>query len=174
MDQAGPLLCAGITMYDPLRHWGAAAGKPMTIAIVGIGGLGSMGIKLSKALGHKVIAISTSESKREMAMDRGADEFVVSSDAAAIAARTRTCDLILNTVAANHQLSTFMPMLNMNGTQVALGLVTEPQRIDQIGLIRWRNSLAGSHIGGIKATEECLELCAGHGILPEVQHITAN
>jgi len=116
MDQAGPLLCAGVTMYDPLRHWGATAGKPMTIAIVGIGGLGSMGIKLSRALGHKVIAISTSESKREMAMERGADEFILSSDTDAIAARIRTCDLILNTVAANHQVSTFMPMLNMNGT----------------------------------------------------------
>ena len=174
MDQAGPILCAGSTMYDPLRHWGATSGKPMTIGIIGIGGLGSMGIKLSKALGHRVVAVSTSEAKREIAMERGADDFVVSSDPSSVAAAKEACDLILNTVSADHQVSNYMPILARNGTMVQLGLVTAPQIVDQIGLIRLRQSLAGSHIGGIKPTEECLELCAKHGILPEIQHITAD
>ena len=80
LEKAGPIVCSGITMYDPLRHWGATEGEPMTIGVIGIGGLGSMGIKLAKALGHRVIAISTSVHKKEMALQRGADEFIVSTD----------------------------------------------------------------------------------------------
>jgi alcohol dehydrogenase (NADP+) len=80
LDKAGPILCAGITMYDPLRHWGATSGNKMTIGIIGVGGLGSMGIKLAKALGHTVVAISSTQSKKELAISKGADIFIVSSD----------------------------------------------------------------------------------------------
>jgi len=102
LDKAGPILCAGITLYDPLVHWGATKGKKMTIGIVGIGGLGTMGIKISKALGHRVVAISTSAKKEEMAKSKGADAFVVSTDPESIKAEESKVDLILNTVSADH------------------------------------------------------------------------
>jgi len=102
LDKAGPILCAGITLYDPLVHWGATSGKKMTVGIVGIGGLGTMGIKLAKALGHRVVAISTSNNKEKMAKEKGADAFVVSTDPESMAAESNKIDLILNTVSANH------------------------------------------------------------------------
>lgn len=113
-------------MYDPLRHWGATKGKKMTIGIIGIGGLGTMGIKLSKALGHRVVAISTSSKKKDMATEKGADIFVVSTDPDSMAAGKGTCDLILNTVSAAHEVSNYLSLLNYNGTIVQLGLVPKP------------------------------------------------
>jgi len=118
LEKAGPILCAGISMYDPLRHWGATKGVKMTIGIIGLGGLGDMGIKLAKALGHTVVAISSSPSKKEMALAKGADVFVVSSDAASMESAKATCDLILNTVSAKHQVSDYIPLLAYNGTIV--------------------------------------------------------
>jgi len=119
LDKAGPILCAGITMYDPLRNWGATKeGSKMTIGIIGVGGLGSMGIKLAKALGHKVVAISTSAGKKEMALQRGADVFIVSTDPESMASAKGTCNLILNTVSAEHQVSTYLDLLHYNGTIV--------------------------------------------------------
>ena len=99
MEKAGPILCAGITMYDPLKHWGAAGDKQLTVGIVGIGGLGTMGIKLAKALGNKVVAISSSENKEQLAKEKGADVFVVSKSKESLNANAKTCDLILNTAA---------------------------------------------------------------------------
>lgn len=174
LEKAGPILCAGITMYDPLRHWGATKGKKMTIGVIGVGGLGTMGIKLSKALGHKVVAISTSANKKEMAMAKGADVFVVSTDPESMKEGAGLCDLILNTVSAEHECSTYTPLLHYSGTIVQLGLVKDPHTVNQISLIRGRKTMTGSHIGGIKATEECLELCAKHGIVPDVELITAD
>lgn len=161
-------------MYDPLRHWGATKGKPMTIGIIGVGGLGTMGIKLSKALGHKVVAISTSANKKELATSKGADVFVVSTDPASMKEGNGLCDLILNTVSAEHEVSTYTPLLRYDGVIVQLGLVIDPHTVNQISLIRGRKTMTGSHIGGIKATEECLQLCADHGIVPDVQLITAD
>jgi len=129
LDKAGPILCAGVTMYDPLRHFGATQGTKMTIGIVGIGGLGTMGIKLSKALGHTVIAISTSANKRELALQKGADEFVVSTDPASVESQKSTCNLILNTVSAAHEVAAYLPLLRYNGTIVQLGLVNEPHTV---------------------------------------------
>jgi len=167
-------MCAGITMYDPLRHWGATKGKPMTIGIIGVGGLGTMGIKLSKALGHRVVAISTSANKKELATSKGADVFVVSTDPASMKEGNGLCDLILNTVSAEHEVSTYTPLLRYDGVIVQLGLVIDPHTVNQISLIRGRKTMTGSHIGGIKATEECLQLCADHGIVPDVELITAD
>jgi len=161
-------------MYDPLRHWGATKGKPMTIGIIGVGGLGTMGIKLSKALGHKVVAISTSANKKELATSKGADVFVVSTDPASMKEGNGLCDLILNTVSAEHEVSTYTPLLRYDGVIVQLGLVIDPHTVNQISLIRGRKTMTGSHIGGIKATEECLQLCADHGIVPDVELITAD
>ena len=174
LDKAGPILCAGITMYDPLKHHGATKGKPMTIGIIGVGGLGTMGIKLSKALGHRVVAISRGTAKKEMCMTKGADIFVDSKDPESMKAGANTCDIILNTVSAEHEVMSYVPLLNYNGVIVQLGLVKDPHTVPQIPLMFRRNTITGSHIGGIKATEECLELCAKHGIYPDVQHIKAS
>jgi len=166
-------MCAGITLYDPLDYWGATKGKQMCIGIIGIGGLGTMGIKMAKAMGHRVVAISTSANKEALAKEKGADAFVVSTDPASMAAETNKMDLILNTISANHQLAHYIPLLRTNGTLVQLGLTTEPHNVSQISLLFQRKSIAGSLIGGIKNTEACLEFCAKHGITPDVQLIEA-
>ena len=174
LDRVGPILCAGITLYDPLKYWGALEGKPMTIGIIGIGGLGTMGIKMAKAMGHRVVAISTSAHKKELAMGKGADAFVASSDPESMKAETNKINLILNTVSGAHQVETYLPLLNTNGIIVQLGLNTSPHTLNQLSVVFRRKSIAGSLIGGIKNTEECLEFCAKHNILPDVQHITAD
>ena len=174
LEKVGPIMCAGITMYDPLRHWGATTGKMMCIGIIGVGGLGTMGIKLSKALGHRVVAISTSVGKKDMAIAKGADAFVVSTDEASMAAEANTCDLILNTVSADHEVAHYLSLLHRNGTIIQLGLVATPHTISQVPLIFGRKSVTGSHIGGIKATEECLELCAKHNIVPDCETIKSD
>ena len=115
---AAPIMCAGITLYDPLRHWGACSGKKMTIGIVGVGGLGTMGIKLAKALGHDVIAISTSANKKALAEEKGASGFVVSKDPESIKAHAESCDLILNTVSVDHDLNVYVPLLAVDGVIV--------------------------------------------------------
>jgi uncharacterized zinc-type alcohol dehydrogenase-like protein len=173
MIQAGPILCAGLTMYDPLKYHGATEKKGMTIGVVGIGGLGSIGVKIAKALGHTVVAISTKH-EAEMAMKRGADHFICSTDKEAMEKNKMSIDLILNTIPAAHQVMDYMNLLNFNGTIVQLGLVPEPHQVIQLPILRYRWSLTGSHIGGIKATEEVLQLCAEHNILPETEVVTAN
>jgi len=110
LTKAGPILCAGITMYSPLSFWGANNGGK-TVGIVGIGGLGTMGIKLAKALGNKVVAISTSDKKETLAREKGADEFVVSKDPESIKKHAMSCDIILNTVAVPHDINVYMPLL---------------------------------------------------------------
>lgn len=122
---ASPLLCAGVTMWDPLRHWGFTTGdQKKTVGIIGVGGLGTMGIKLAAALGHRVVAISTSASKEALAKAKGASAFVVSTDPESMKAEAGKIDIILNTVGANHELSHYIPLLNTNGNLVQLGLVT--------------------------------------------------
>ena len=111
-------MCAGITMYDPIRHWGGTKGVKMTIGIIGIGGLGTMGVKIAKALGHDVVAISTSANKESLAKEKGATHFVVSKDPESVKKCAGTCDLILNTVSANHDLNVYLPLLAKSGTIV--------------------------------------------------------
>lgn len=125
-------MCAGITLYDPLKHWGALNGKPMCIGVIGIGGLGTMGLKMAKAMGHRVVAISTSAAKAALAKEKGADGFVASSDPESMKAEAGKCDLILNTVSAAHQVATYLPLLKTNGVIVMLGLVPEPHHVSQL------------------------------------------
>jgi alcohol dehydrogenase (NADP+) len=168
-----PLLCAGITTYSPLRHWGAGPGK--TIGIVGIGGLGHMGIKLARAMGARVVAFTTSESKREDALALGADEVVVSRDSAAMAARGKTLDLIVNTVAAPHDLDDYLQLLKRDGTMVLVGAPATPHPSPQVfNLITKRRALAGSMIGGIQETQEMLDFCAEHDIVADIEMIRAD
>jgi len=168
-----PLLCAGITTWSPLRHWNAGPGK--RVGIVGIGGLGHMGIKLAHALGAHVIAFTTSESKRQDALALGADEVVVSKDAEAMAAQAQRLDLIVNTVAAPHDLDAFLNLLKRDGTMVLVGAPESPHPSPQVfNLITKRRAIAGSMIGGIPETQEMLDFCAQHGIVADIETIRAD
>ncbi len=168
-----PLLCAGITTWSPLRHWQAGPGK--TVGIVGIGGLGHMGIKLGRALGAHVVAFTTSESKRADALALGAHEVVVSRDPQAMAAQTKRLDLIVNTVAAPHDLDAYLNLLKRDGTMVLVGAPSSPHPSPQVFyLIMKRRAIAGSMIGGIPETQEMLDFCAEHGIVADIEMIKAS
>jgi uncharacterized zinc-type alcohol dehydrogenase-like protein len=165
-----PLLCAGITTYSPLRHWGAGPGR--TVGVVGIGGLGHMGIKLAHAMGAHVVAFTTSESKREAALALGANEVVVSRNADEMEAHAISFDFILNTVAAPHDLDPFFNLLKRDGTMTLVGAPATPHPSPEVfSLIMKRRSLAGSMIGGIPETQEMLDFCAEHGIVSDIEMI---
>ena len=165
-----PLLCAGITTYSPLRHWNAGPGK--RVGIVGIGGLGHMGIKLARAMGAHVVAFTTSENKRQDAEALGAHEVVVSKDPAAMAAQARSLDLIVNTVAAPHDLDALLHLLKRDGTMVLVGAPATPHPSPNVfNLIMKRREIAGSMIGGIPETQEMLDFCAEHGIVADIEMI---
>ncbi len=165
-----PLLCAGITTWSPLKHWGAGPGKK--VGIVGIGGLGHMGIKLAHALGAHVVAFTTSKDKIADAKKLGADDVVISKDAEQMKAHQGSFDLIINTVAAPHDLDAFMVLLKRDGTQVLVGAPPTPHPSPAaFNLIFKRRALAGSLIGGIKETQEMLDFCAKHNIVSEIETI---
>lgn len=167
-----PLLCAGITTYSPLRHWQAGPGKK--VGVVGIGGLGHMGIKLAHAMGAHVVAFTTTESKREDARALGADEVVVSRNPEEMAAHAKSFDLILNTVAAPHDLDAFLALLKRDGTLTLVGAPASPHPSpDVFNLIFKRRSIAGSMIGGIPETQEMLDFCAEHCIVADIELIRA-
>jgi alcohol dehydrogenase (NADP+) len=168
-----PLLCAGITTYSPLRHWNAGPGKK--VGVVGIGGLGHMGVKLAHAMGAHVVAFTTSESKRQDALDLGADEVVVSRNPDEMAAHTGSFDFILNTVAAPHNLDAFTTLLKRDGAMCLVGVPAEPHPSPSVGvLVFGRKSIAGSLIGGIPETQEMLDFCAERGITSDVEMIRAD
>jgi uncharacterized zinc-type alcohol dehydrogenase-like protein len=126
MEKASPLFCAAITLYDPLRHWGYTVGEKRVVGIVGVGGLGTMGIKLAKALGHTVVAISRSADKEALAKSKGADHYVASSDPESVKNAPLKCDIILNTVGAKHDVNSYFPLLAQDGTLVQLGGCVHP------------------------------------------------
>jgi alcohol dehydrogenase (NADP+) len=165
-----PLLCAGITTYSPLKHWGTGPGKK--VGIVGIGGLGHMGVKLAKMLGAHVVAFTTSPGKKEAALALGADEVVVSTNADEMAAHANSFDMILDTVAASHNLDAFVALLRRDGTLVLVGAPEHPHPSPQVfGLMLGRKSIAGSAIGGIAETQEMLDLCAQHNVVSDIEMI---
>jgi uncharacterized zinc-type alcohol dehydrogenase-like protein len=165
-----PLLCAGITTYSPLRHWNAGPGKK--VGIVGIGGLGHMGIKLAHAMGAHTVAFTTSESKKQDALDLGADEVIISRDADQMAAHAGSFDFILNTVAASHDLDAFTALLKRDGTLCLVGVPEHPHPSPTVGmLIFGRKAIAGSLIGGIAETQEMLDFCAEKGIVSDIEMI---
>jgi uncharacterized zinc-type alcohol dehydrogenase-like protein len=167
-----PLLCAGITTYSPLRHWNVGPGKK--VGIVGIGGLGHMGIKIAHAMGAHVVAFTTSESKRQDAKDLGADEVVISKDAAQMKAHAGTFDFILDTVAASHDLDAFSSLLKRDGTLVLVGVPEHAHPSPNVAnLIFKRRAIAGSLIGGLPETQEMLDFCADKGIVADIEMIRA-
>ncbi|HEU0095074.1 MAG TPA: NAD(P)-dependent alcohol dehydrogenase [Rhizomicrobium sp.] len=167
---AAPLLCAGITTWSPLKHWGAGPGKK--VGIVGIGGLGHMGVKLSHALGAHTVAFTTSPDKIADAKALGADEVVVSKNADEMAKHANSFDLIINTVAVSHNLDAFTALLKHDGTLVLVGVPGSPHPSPAVfNLIFKRRAIAGSLIGGIAETQEMLDFCAKHGITSDVEMI---
>lgn len=170
LPAVAPLLCAGITTYSPLKHWGAGPGKK--VGVVGIGGLGHVGVKIAHALGAHVVAFTTSETKRQDAHALGADEVVVSRNPDEMAAHTKSFDLIVNTVAAPHDLDAYIALLKRDATMVMVGAPASPHPSPNIhAMIGKRRSLAGSMIGGIPETQEMLDFCAEHGIVSDIEMI---
>ncbi|HJT43344.1 MAG TPA: NAD(P)-dependent alcohol dehydrogenase [Rhizomicrobium sp.] len=165
-----PLLCAGITTWSPLKHWGAGPGKK--VGIVGIGGLGHMGIKLSHALGAQTVAFTTSAGKVADAKALGADAVVVSKDDAQMKKHLGSFDMILNTVAAPHNLDAFTALLKRDGTMALVGAPSTPHPSPAVfNLVFKRRAIAGSLIGGIPETQEMLDFCAKHGITADIEMI---
>lgn len=167
-----PLLCAGITTYSPLRHWGAGPGKK--VGIVGIGGLGHMGIKLAHAMGAHTVAFTTSESKRQDALKLGADEVIISKNPDDMARHARSFDFILDTVGASHDLDAYLVLLKRDATLCLVGAPEHPHPAPTVfNLILGRKAIAGSLIGGLPETQEMLDFCAGKGIVADIEMIRA-
>lgn len=172
LDGVAPLLCAGITLYSPLKHWGASKGS--RVAIMGLGGLGHMGVKFAHALGAHVTVISHSPSKKADALAMGADEFIVVSDSKDLAPYARSFDLILNTVSAEIDINIYLATLKIDGTLVVIGLPGAPYPVHAGSLLNGRKSLAGSMIGGISEMQEMINFSATHSIVSDVEVISAD
>jgi uncharacterized zinc-type alcohol dehydrogenase-like protein len=170
LDQAAPLLCAGITLYSPLKHWGAGPGKK--VAIVGMGGLGHMGVKIAHALGAEVTVLSTSLSKKDDGLRFGADHYYATKDESTFHELAGSFDLIVNTVSAHLPMEKYLSLLRLNGTLVNVGAPPEPLEVPAFALIPMRRSWAGSMIGGIRQTQEMLDFCAEHGLGAEIERIS--
>ncbi|MDO5864601.1 MULTISPECIES: NAD(P)-dependent alcohol dehydrogenase [Paenarthrobacter] len=171
LDVAAPLLCAGITTYSPLRHWGAGPGKK--VAVVGLGGLGHMAVKLASAMGAEVTVLSQSLKKMEDGLKLGAKDYYATSDPATFEKLGGTFDLIINTVSASIDISAYLKLLALDGTLVNVGAPAEPLPVHAGALIGGRRSFAGSAIGGIRETQEMLNFCAEHGLGAEIEVIPA-
>jgi len=169
---AAPLLCAGITLYSPLRHWQAGPGK--RVAIVGFGGLGHVGVSISHALGAHTTVLDLIEDKRADAIRRGADDYRLVTDPTTFTDLAGSLDLIVSTVPANIDYDAFLRMLTLNGTLVNLGVPKKPISFDVFSLLYNRRSIAGTLVGGIAETQEMLDFCAAHHIGSEVEIIGAD
>jgi alcohol dehydrogenase (NADP+) len=171
LDLAGaaPLLCAGITTYSPMRHWGVTKGKK--VGVVGLGGLGHMGVKFAHALGAHVVVFTTSPNKKEDALRLGADEVVVSLNNEEMQKQSGSFDFILDAVAADHDINAFIQLLRRDGNITLVGAPEKPLAIPAFSLIFGRRSLSGSPIGGIPETQEMLDFCGAYNITADVEVI---
>ncbi|MFC3688593.1 NAD(P)-dependent alcohol dehydrogenase [Aquipuribacter hungaricus] len=172
LDEAAPLLCAGVTLYSPLHHWGAGPGK--RVAIVGLGGLGHMGVKIAAAMGAEVTVLSQSLKKQEDGLRLGATSYHATSDPDTFTSLAGSFDLIVNTVSAKLDLDQYLGLLAVDGTMVNVGAPPEPLDVAVFSLIPFRRSFAGSAIGGIPETQEMLDFCAEKGIGAEIEVIGAD
>ncbi|WP_349958618.1 NAD(P)-dependent alcohol dehydrogenase [Rhizobium sp. ZPR3] len=170
LDAGAPLLCAGITLYSPLRHWKAGSGKK--VAIVGMGGLGHMGVKLAHAMGAEVTVLSQSLSKKEDGLKLGADHYYATSDAETFTKLAGSFDLILNTVGTAIDWNAYLNLLKYDGSMVLLGVPEHAVPVHAFSLIPGRRSLSGSMIGSIKETQEMLDFCGEHNIVSEIEKIS--
>ena len=171
LDLAGtaPLLCAGITTYSPMRHWGVSKGKK--VGVVGLGGLGHMGVKLAHAFGAHVVVFTTSPGKKEDALRLGADEVVVSRNADEMQKHAGSFNFILDTVSADHDMNAYLNLLARDGRLTLVGAPAKPLAVASFALIMGRRSLSGSNIGGIAETQEMLDFCGEHNITADVEVI---
>ncbi|AYF73487.1 NAD(P)-dependent alcohol dehydrogenase [Nocardia yunnanensis] len=172
LDVAAPLLCAGITLFSPLRHWNAGPGKK--VAIIGMGGLGHVGVKLAAAMGAEVTVLSHSLSKQEDGLRFGAAHYYATGDRATFKQLRGSFDLIINTVSADLPIEDYVKLLKLDGSLVLLGLPEKPATVRASTLAGMRRSLSGSMIGGIPQTQEMLDFCAAHGIGAEIEVISAD
>ncbi|MDQ0950024.1 putative zinc-type alcohol dehydrogenase-like protein [Streptomyces phaeochromogenes] len=172
LDEAAPLLCAGITTYSPLKHWNAGPGKK--VAVLGMGGLGHMGVKIAHALGAEVTVLSQSLRKKDDGLKLGADHYYATSDPKTFEELRGSFDLILSTVSAPLDLDTFLSLLKTDGAFVNVGAPEEPVSLNLFSVIGGRKTLAGSGIGGIQETQEMLDFCAEHGFGAEIELISAS
>jgi uncharacterized zinc-type alcohol dehydrogenase-like protein len=166
---AAPLLCAGITTYSPMRHWGVTKGKK--VGVVGLGGLGHMGVKFAHALGAQVVVFTTSPKKKEDALRLGADEVVVSRNADEMQRHVGSFDFILDAVSADHDINAYLALLRRDGHLTLVGAPEKPLAVSAFNLIMGRRSLSGSPIGGIAETQEMLDFCGQHNITSDVEVI---
>jgi alcohol dehydrogenase (NADP+) len=166
---AAPLLCAGITTYSPLRHWGVTNGKK--VGIVGLGGLGHMGVKFAHAMGAHVVVFTTSPSKKEDALRLGADEVVISKNADEMTKHAGSFDFILDCVSADHDINAYLSLLGRDGNITLVGAPEKPLAVSAFNLIMGRHRLSGSSIGGIAETQEMLDFCGKHNITSDVEVI---
>jgi uncharacterized zinc-type alcohol dehydrogenase-like protein len=171
-EKAAPLLCAGVTTYSPLTHWKAGPGSK--VAVVGMGGLGHMAVKIAHAMGAEVTVLSQSLSKQEDGLRLGADHYYATSDSATFTELAGSFDLIINTVSAQIDINAYLSLLGVDGTLVNVGAPAEPLSVRAFSLIGKRRSFAGSSIGSIAETQEMLDFCAEHGIAPETELISAD
>ncbi|MFI1759550.1 NAD(P)-dependent alcohol dehydrogenase [Streptomyces sp. NPDC020571] len=172
LDEAAPLLCAGVTTYSPLKRWNAGPGKK--VAVVGLGGLGHMAVKLAHALGAEVTVLSQSLRKKDDGLKLGADHYYATSDPATFEELAGTFDLIVSTVSAPLDLGAYLGLLKTEGTLANVGAPEEPVSLNLFALLGGGKSLAGSMIGGIAETQEMLDFCAEHGIGAEIELIAAS
>ncbi|HEV7173576.1 NAD(P)-dependent alcohol dehydrogenase [Pedococcus sp.] len=172
LDVAAPLLCAGITTYSPLNHWGAGPGKK--VAVVGLGGLGHMAVKIAHAMGAEVTVLSQSLKKQEDGLRLGADHYFATSDPSTFETLAGRFDLIVNTVSASIDVNAYLGLLAVDGALVNVGAPPEPLPVQAFSLIGGRRSFAGSLIGGIRETQEMLDFCAEHGLGAEIEVISAD
>jgi uncharacterized zinc-type alcohol dehydrogenase-like protein len=166
---AAPLLCAGITTYSPMRHWGVTKGKK--VGVVGLGGLGHMGVKFAHAFGAHVVVFTTSPNKKEDALRLGADEVVVSRNADEMKKHAGSFDFLLDAVSAEHDLNAYIALLARDGNLTLVGAPEKPLPVAAFGLIFGRRSLSGSAIGGVAETQEMLDFCGAHNITSDVEVI---
>jgi uncharacterized zinc-type alcohol dehydrogenase-like protein len=171
LDIAAPLLCAGITVYSPLREWKAGKGK--SVGVIGLGGLGHMAVKIAHAMGADVTLISHSANKKEDALRLGAQHFLLSSDKDQMKAAKDSLDIIINTVSVNLDLNHYLSLLKLDGTLVLVGLPIEPLSLRTFSLTGSRRRLAGSQVGSIAETQEMLDFCAEHGFGADIEVIDA-
>jgi uncharacterized zinc-type alcohol dehydrogenase-like protein len=172
LQDAAPLLCAGITTYSPLKRW--HVGEGMKVAVVGMGGLGHVAVKIAAAMGAEVTVLSQSLSKQEDGLRFGAKHYYATSERETFKALKSSFDLILNTVSANLDLDRYLSLLRVDGTLVSVGAPSAPDTFRAFSLISGRRSMAGSPIGGLPETQEMLDFCAEHGVKPEIELIGAD
>lgn len=169
LPSAAPILCAGITVYSPLKHW--KTGPEKIVGIIGLGGLGHMAVKIAKAMGAHVVVFTHSQSKADDAKRLGADEVIISTNQNKMENQYKF-DLILDTVSANHDVNAYIDMLKVDGSLVLLGLPGEPLQVQPFNLVKGRKNFSGSNIGGIAETQELLDFCAEHKIAADIEMIS--